>query len=82
MNTLILMTLADACDTNTCGFVAKINSLWSGLGVHVQIGTQLFLLLLVFWVLSRLFACKSDKVGCFQGCSCGCGTDCSCKKDN
>lgn len=78
----VLLSMADNCNQQgICGVVSKITSFWNGLGVHVQIGMQLLSLLLVFLVLSKLFACQA-KNSCVQGCSCGCGQECNCKKDN
>lgn len=63
------------------GLSAKTITFWNNLGVNVQIGMQLFSLLMMFFVLSRLFACKT-KNSCWQGCKCGCGEACDCKVDS
>lgn len=77
----VLFSMADCCNQqSSCGFFAKWMSCWAGLGANIQIGIQLALLLLVFFVLTKLFACKAQ-TSCTQGCKCGCGESCNCKND-
>ena len=77
----VLLNMADSCNgQGVCGFMEKITSFWTGLGVHVQISMQLLSVLLLFLVLSKLFSCKVS-TSCSQGCKCGCGIDCTCKND-
>jgi len=78
----IILSMADNCSNQgVCGVMGKIASFWNGLGVHAQIGFQLLTMLLLFFVLSKLFACQA-KDSCLQGCKCGCGQECTCKKDD
>lgn len=79
MKSLILSTFESS--GFFCELSAKVVAFWSSLGVHVQISMQLLSLLLVFLALSKLFACQA-KTSCVQGCKCGCGEECNCKKED
>lgn len=79
MSNLLLNSLPDSCSVDGgCGFVAKVMSYWNQLSSNVQLAAELTAILVVFYVLVKLFSCckkPSNSVGEKKQCSSGCSKD-------
>lgn len=73
--------LAFDCNGFFCDFIVRVKAFFNSLSFQVQVSIQILVLLGFFLVLSRLFGC-GVKTNCIQGCKCGCGYECDCKKEN